>query len=429
MSGEMLWSGIAASYDHLLQGLADSLGFLGMRVLWGTCEISTGYEFQAAYAAASQERPMVINVVCDSELNVHLCSFLKNRRLSHLPPSCWQDRTFVYRACKTHGDALYHALHPVASPFREDRPFLLAAIAAHAEALKHVATPLLFDPAFCIEAVKANARAYAWVPSLVRQGSHARELAELVICNRKMARRIPPFLDRTTVAQAVASNINWLRFSSCRGDRAAISDCLELLTTRSDASWRAGTEVWHTRAPASLLQWTTQGVRSCEAVVTKAVKRCWRELKFASADLRDTRAVVLAAVECHWRALQYASAALRGDRDLVLAAVEQNGLALCFATEALRSDRELATAAVRKQWRALQYVSRDLLKDTELLLLAAAANPRALLLVPVTLLPGDYSENVALLGGTLRDLRTLLRLVTERHEGGVLLSLTTVDAA
>ena len=188
---------------------------------------------------------------------------------------------------------------------------------------------------FYAEAVTANTTAYGFVPAHVRHGPFKRQLALLALRDPKMWRLLP---------------------SSC-DDVSAYLDALE---SRPEPR-RAAAEVWHTRAPPSLLVHMQHShVASCRDLVLRAVARCWRDLRYAAWNLRSDRAVVSAAVACHWRALQFASFELRGTRSSCGAPSSRTGWRSALLRWPFGPTRGLARLAVRTQPRALQYVDLSL---------------------------------------------------------------------
>ena len=330
LSGEVLFADIITSYAHLLRKLAPLPGSLGFRLLLGSSEVLCDQELIEEYDRA-QERPVSVCVLYDHQLQVRLSCIEAGRPTL---TSWWSDRAFLYHACR---------IRPALAPHacvgrRDDRALLLHAIAMNEASMRLVGD--FCEPSFYVEAVAANPSAYAYLPYCVRRAGGA--------------------LQRQLAVAALRDPSIWHLLPNSYADIAAYLDALE--TRPTGRPRRAEAEVWHTRGAPSLLQHAQRNirVRSCRSLVTRAVTRCWRDLKFATWDVRADRAVVSTAVACHWRALQYASAELRGDRELLLTAVKQNGLALCFASDALRADEGLARLAVRAQRRALQYVSRTL---------------------------------------------------------------------
>jgi len=105
--------------------------------------------------------------------------------------------------------------------------------------------------------------------------------------------------------------------------------------------------------------------------IASAVRRNWRELKFASPALRADRGIVRAAMLRNWEALKDAAPAACADEGLILLAVSQDGLAgLELAEHALRGKFTIVYAAVRNNWRALQYASPGLKADADIVLTA-----------------------------------------------------------
>ena len=329
LSGEVLFAGVVASYAHLLRRLAPLPGSLGFRLLLGCSEVLCDQELMEEYGRA-QERPVSVSVLHDHELQVRL-SYVEGG--VPILKDWWSDRAFLFHACRIRPPLAPHACEGR----RDDRAFLLHAIATNKVSMRFVGR---CEASFYVAAVAANPLAYAYLSSHVRCAGGT--------------------LQRQLAVAALREPSIWHLLPNSYEDIAAYLEALEESPTVRPR--RAAAEVWHTRVPPSPLQHAQQNimVRSCRSLVTRAVARCWRDLKFATWDVRADRAVVSTAVACHWRALQYASAELRGDRELLLTAVKQNGLALCFASDALRADEELARLAVQAQRRALQYVSRAL---------------------------------------------------------------------
>jgi hypothetical protein len=267
----------------------------------------------------------------DDQLERRLLWVLENDWQSP-PAAWWNDSTFAYRSCLIRP---WLARVACVARGRADATFLLFAIGQDDWAIRSAGYR---EPAFYIEAVAANPKAYAHLPYDVRYGNSMRQLAILALRDPDMWRLLPNSYE----------------------DAVAYLDVLEAQPMVQRR--RAAAEVWHTRAPPSLMLHMQKNSRviSCRALMTRAVARCWRELKFATWDIRNDISVVSEAVKCHWRALQYASHELRGNKELMRAAIEQNGLALCFASPTMRSDEDLARLAVQSQRRALQYVDRAL---------------------------------------------------------------------
>jgi hypothetical protein len=330
LSGKLFFQGAVASHAHLLRRLESLTGSLGVRLLLGSDEVLCGRDFSEAYDRMT-ERPALVSVVLDDELEQRLL-FLEGYGpfcRPVVPFDWWANNAFAYRACQRNSWTVPSA---VQARGRRDHAFLLFAVGENAEIMRSVGA---CGVAFYVEAVTANATAYEYIPAHVQHGPFKRQLALLALRDPKMWRLLP---------------------SSC-DDVSAYLDALE----SRPAPRRASAEVWHTRAPLSLLvHMQDSHVTSCRDLVLRAVARCWRDLRYAAWNLRSDRAVVSAAVACHWRALQFASFELRGDRELLRGALEQNGLALCFASMALRADEGLARLAVRMQPRALQYVDLSL---------------------------------------------------------------------
>lgn len=325
LSGEVLFDGVVRSYAHLLHKLAPLPGSRGFRLLLGSSEVLCDRELTETYDGA-QERPAAISILCDNVLQERL-RYVEQRY--PLLADWWNDRAFTYHACRLRPSLVPQACN---ARGRGDQAFLLYAIATNEYAMLFAGHR---EASFYVDAVACNPLAYGQVPLHIRH------------CCDSMLKRQLAF-------SALRDSRMWHLLPNSYDDIAAYLDELETRPTPQ----RAAAEVWHTRESPSLLQHAQQNmrVRSCRSLMTKAVTRCWRELKFATWDLRCDQAVVSAAVARHWRALQYASYELRGDRELLRVALQQNGLALCFASYTLRADEDLARLAVRAQRRALQYV-------------------------------------------------------------------------
>jgi len=339
LSGELLFQGSVSDHEQLLRKLERLPHSSGFRLLLGAREVVCDAEFAEA-VGRNEERPVVVHVLRDAELERRICAKEDDGFGNWVSPDWWNDRTFAYRVVKTSPQ-----LAPIAcaSLGRADRAFLLYAVKVNPLALRFVGAQ---SSGFYLEAVAANPQVYPLISDHIRFGREKKQLASSALRDADTWRFLPDDYD-------------------------AVAGYLDILETQP-APRRAPFEVWHTRHPRSLLvhMQKKSSVIGCRALVSRAVARCWHDLKYALFNVRNDRDVVLAAVEGHWRALQYASWPLRNDRGLVLTAVQQNGLALCFASAELRADEDLALRAVRQQRRALQYVAPSLLakwrlRDTE----------------------------------------------------------------
>ena len=128
------------------------------------------------------------------------------------------------------------------------------------------------------------------------------------------------------------------------------------------------------------------------------VRKNWRMLQHAPAELRSDRQLVLEAVGQSWEALKFVSQNLRSDKKLVLSAVEQDGLAMEYAAPGLQGDHDVMLAAVRKTWKALRYAQPSVVDDYDIGMAAIQQNWRAL----------QY------LGARLRDNKELMEMAVQQ---------------
>ena len=96
--------------------------------------------------------------------------------------------------------------------------------------------------------------------------------------------------------------------------------------------------VWHAVwREGCALEFASDELRACRAMVSTAVMCNGRALEHAAAHLRDDKEIVLEAVTIYGRALEYASLRLRADYDVVVAAMAQEPIAMHWAGEELRA--------------------------------------------------------------------------------------------
>mmetsp|Transcript_87442 Transcript_87442/g.183003 ORF Transcript_87442/g.183003 Transcript_87442/m.183003 type:complete len:395 (+) Transcript_87442:150-1334(+) len=135
--------------------------------------------------------------------------------------------------------------------------------------------------------------------------------------------------------------------------------------------------------------------RGKRPVVTEAVRRNGRELRYASVALRADKEIVMMAVQQCPAAVQYASHDLRDDHDVALAVVgpkehwgeddEQGGgegdgggrgSAFALLGPRQRNDRDIAERALSKDSSMVQYLGKDLQLDKGLAEIAVQGNPK-----------------------------------------------------
>ena len=108
------------------------------------------------------------------------------------------------------------------------------------------------------------------------------------------------------------------------------------------------------------------------------VRKNWRMLQHAPADLRSDRKLVSDAVGQCWEALKFASDSLKSDKELILSAVEQDGLAVEYASPRMQQDPEIMMAAVQKTWKALRFAQPSIADDFSIAVVAVQQNWRSL---------------------------------------------------
>lgn len=183
LSGELLFAGAVNCYAQLLRRLEFQPGFQGFRLLIGSSEVLCDQELQNECIRA-QERPVSVIVLHDGQLEQRLLWVLENAWQSP-PTTWWDDRAFAHRSC-----LLRPCLARAACVARgsADTTFLLFAIGQDDWAIRSAGYR---EPAFYIEAVAANPKAYAHLPHEVRYGNSTRQLAILALRDPDMWRMLP----------------------------------------------------------------------------------------------------------------------------------------------------------------------------------------------------------------------------------------------
>lgn len=88
---------------------------------------------------------------------------------------------------------------------------------------------------------------------------------------------------------------------------------------------------------------------------------------------------IRSAVRKNGGALRYAPEKFIKDKKTVLAAVRNSGIALAFAGKAHQQDRDIVLSAVTQNWRALAYADKALRNDPDIVSAAARQNAKALI--------------------------------------------------
>jgi hypothetical protein len=203
-------------------------------------------------------------------------------------------------------------------------------------------------------------------------------------------------------------------FNNIKHDREAVKKCLG--------------EYGH------CLKYATQEQKNDQELVTIAVEKDMRNLRFASPalqgndefllkllkkkpfhlwyipDLFNRKSFIIKAIRECKRPLTHFDNVFRNDKDIVLEAVKQNGLELQHASKSLRGDSVIALAAVKQYGMALQFVEHDLvITDKRIVLEAVKQNGRVIKQVPESLLQDKAIVRQAY--KQLKNIRILTRLL------------------
>jgi len=229
-----------------------------------------------------------------------------------------------------------------------DHAAVLKAVEQNPDAFKFAAPELRNDKSFVLQAVRLHGTALQHASDALKQ-------------------------DRDIVMAAIAQDHVSIRYASeeLRADHDAVVEAMRggghtLQHARSELNATAGVvvEASHTLNPE---MWRVK------------VKRDWRKLAVAPANIRADLEILSSAVGDSWgAALEYASEELRSDRKLVLEAVSRNGLVVQYASAELRADLHVVYEAVRQTWKALEYAEEGPRADDKIVREAFMQNTNAL---------------------------------------------------
>jgi len=277
------------------------------------------------------------------------------------------DKEVVLAAVAQNGLALLDA-HEA---FRSDKEVVLAAVAQHAIVL-HLASPALqSDREVVVTALAAAGPGFVERliegPMGLPQGLW-RDLKEdkdfvleAVAQNGSVLKHASETLkaDKSVVLAAVAQNGRVLEHASeaLKADKAVV-----LTAVTQDGGALGAACLFHAKG----------GLMGNKDFVLEVVAKNGCALEYASRPLRADRDVVLKAVLQHSDAFCFALGALPEDREIVLAAVKQAGHMMREAAGILKSDREFVLEAVAENGYALSGASPELQNDKEVVLTAVA---------------------------------------------------------
>eukprot|EP00928_Gymnodinium_smaydae_P056324 TRINITY_DN39720_c0_g1_i1.p1 TRINITY_DN39720_c0_g1~~TRINITY_DN39720_c0_g1_i1.p1 ORF type:complete len:544 (-),score=132.02 TRINITY_DN39720_c0_g1_i1:17-1648(-) len=318
-------------------------------------------------------------ILGDAEVMLAAIDPSSGSAMQHASESLRNDREFVLRAVAKNGDALQFA----AQEFWSDRAVLLSAVRTSASALALAPTSLQADREVVMAAVRAyrdGADALSWASPALRADREV--VRQALRCSGKALRFVSDSLraDRELVLLAISKSSQAFQYAAeeLRGDRAFVLEAVrsglgcEALSfasaeVRGDASvvreaMRSSYSVAFAYAAPALL--------ADRGFVLDAVQRSGLLLSYADPQLRADREVVLSAVRNHGEALRFASTELKADRSIVLEAVRCNSEALRFAAEAFQADVEVVLASIEQSDDALQHADQALLDDHDFVIAA-----------------------------------------------------------